>query len=102
SRAHDNGMFVLFSNGVGRDDDEVRTGNAMILDPYGRVLAETCAAHDALVLADLDLSLIPMSTGRRWIAGRRPEPYDILTRRLGIERDARTARFTGEPVTLPE
>jgi predicted amidohydrolase len=102
SRAHDNGMFVLFSNGVGRDDDEVRTGNAMILDPYGRVLAETCAAHDALVLADLDLSLIPMSTGRRWIAGRRPELYDILTRRLGIERDARTARFTGEPVTLPE
>ena len=32
-------MFLVFSNGVGRDDDEVRTGNAMILDPYGRILA---------------------------------------------------------------
>ncbi len=33
SRAHDNGLFLVFSNGVGIDDDEVRTGNAMILDP---------------------------------------------------------------------
>ena len=41
SRAHDNGLFLLFSNGVGRDDDEIRTGNAMILDPYGRIVAET-------------------------------------------------------------
>ena len=36
SRAHDNGLFLIFSNGVGMDDNEVRTGNAMILDPYGR------------------------------------------------------------------
>ena len=42
SRAHDNGLFLIFSNGVGVDDDEIRTGNAMILDPYGRILAETC------------------------------------------------------------
>ena len=41
SRAHDNGLFLIFSNGVGADDDEVRTGNAMILDPYGRILAES-------------------------------------------------------------
>ncbi len=27
SRAHDNGVFYLFSNGVGLDDDEIRTGN---------------------------------------------------------------------------
>ena len=25
SRAHDNGMFLVFANGVGQDDDEVRT-----------------------------------------------------------------------------
>ncbi|MCU1234235.1 MAG: Carbon-nitrogen hydrolase, partial [Candidatus Solibacter sp.] len=31
SRAHDNGMFVVFANGVGVDDDEIRTGNSMIL-----------------------------------------------------------------------
>jgi predicted amidohydrolase len=37
ARAHDNGLFLIFSNGVGLDDDEVRTGNAMILDPYGEI-----------------------------------------------------------------
>jgi predicted amidohydrolase len=39
SRAHDNGMFLIFSNGIGPDDDEIRTGNAMILDPYGEIIA---------------------------------------------------------------
>ena len=100
ARAHDNGMFVVFSNGVGRDDDEVRTGNAMVLDPYGRILAETWAAGDAMVVAQVDLDLIALSTGRRWLAGRRPELYGILTRRFGTERDPRTARFATEPVTL--
>ncbi|GAA3968524.1 nitrilase family protein [Actinomadura viridis] len=100
ARAHDNGLFVLFSNGVGQDDDEVRTGNAMILDPYGRILAETSVPADALVTADLDLGLLPLSTGRRWIQGRRPELYGILTRRFGDERDPRTARFSADPVHL--
>lgn len=96
SRAHDNGIFILFSNGIGADDDEVRTGNAMILDPYGRIVKETDAAADVMVTADLDLSLIPMSSGRRWIYGRRPDLYHILTERQGYERDAITARFSEE------
>ena len=96
SRAHDNGIFILFSNGVGADADEVRTGNAMILDPYGRIVSETWAASDAMVSAELDLTLIPMSSGRRWIYGRRPELYSILTQRQGYERDAITARFSEE------
>jgi predicted amidohydrolase len=93
SRAHDNGLFLVFSNGVGVDDDEVRTGNAMILDPYGRVLQETWRAGDAMVTALLDGSLIPQSTGRRWIRTRRPELYGPLTVRTGIERDTRSVRF---------
>jgi predicted amidohydrolase len=100
ARAHDNGMFVIFSNGVGRDDDEVRTGNAMVLDPYGRILAETWAAADEMVLADLDLGLVPLSTGRRWLAGRRPELYGILTQQRGTERDPHAARFATEPVDI--
>lgn len=93
SRAHDNGLFVLFSNGVGQDDDELRTGNAMILDPYGRILAETPVPAEAVVLADVDLSLVPMATGRRWIRGRRPELYGILTERTGQELNPRQVRF---------
>ena len=96
ARAHDNGLFLLFSNGVGADDDEVRTGNAMILDPYGRIINETWAAEDFMVSAELDLSLLAMSTGRRWIHGRRPDLYQILTQPQGYERDAITARFSDE------
>jgi predicted amidohydrolase len=93
SRAHDNGMFVVFSNGVGVDDDEVRTGNAMVLDPYGRVLAETWRADDEMVVAELDASLLENATGRRWISTRRPELYAPLTVRTGNERDTRSVRF---------
>lgn len=98
SRAHDNGMFILFSNGVGEDDGEVRTGNAMIIDPYGRILTETWAARDDMVVASLDLGLLPLSTGRRWIRGRRPELYASLTQRVGHEMDPREARFSQAPV----
>lgn len=96
ARAHDNGMFVLFSNGVGIDDDEVRTGNAMILDPYGRIISETSVADDAIVYADLDLSLLKLCTGRRWMRGRRPELYQDLMRKTGKELDPRSARFSKE------
>src|SRR3954470_8939611 len=93
SRAHDNGMFLIFSNGIGPDDDEIRTGNAMVLDPYGEIIAETRSMEDAIVVADLDASLLEMSSGRRWLRARRPELYDSLTRRTGIEQDTRRVRF---------
>ena len=93
SRAHDNGMFLIFSNGIGPDDDEIRTGNAMILDPYGRIIAESRAARDDMVVGDLDASLIESSSGRRWLKARRPELYESLTQRTGKEQTTRTVRF---------
>ena len=93
TRAHDNGVFVVFSNGVGPDDDEVRTGNAMIIDPYGRILSETWRAAEDMVVAHLDLSLIEQSTGRRWIRTRRPELYGELAASTGQEVDTREVRF---------
>jgi predicted amidohydrolase len=93
SRAHDNGLFLVFSNGVGVDDDEVRTGNAMILDPYGRVLAETGKAGDETVVADLDASLLGKATGRLWMQARRPSLYGELSVPTGRERDAHQLKF---------
>jgi len=93
ARAHDNGMFLVFSNGVGIDDDEVRTGNAMLIDCYGRIIAETWKAADDMVVGDLDMSLLERSTGRRWIKGRKPHLYDSLSKVSGEEVDPRTARF---------
>lgn len=93
SRAHDNGMFLVFSNGVGPDNDEVRTGNAMVLDPYGEILVETSKADDDMVVADLDASVLPTSSGRRWLSARRPELYRPLCVPTGAERDTRSVRF---------
>lgn len=93
SRAHDNGVFVVFANGVGVDDDEIRTGNAMIIDPYGRILSETSEAGDAMVVCDLDGALLEHATGREWIKARRPEMYGLLTERTGRERDTHELKF---------
>ncbi|MBI4027421.1 MAG: acyltransferase [Verrucomicrobia bacterium] len=93
SRAHDNGVFLIFANGVGVDDDEIRTGNAMILDPYGRILTETWKADDAMVVADLDRSLLEHATGKEWIRARRPELYGPLTVPTGLERDVHDLKF---------
>jgi predicted amidohydrolase len=93
ARAHDNGMFLVFSNGVGVDDDEIRTGNAMVLDPYGRIIVETGKAGDEMVVADLDGGLLERCTGRRWMMARRPDLYGPLTVPTGMERDTRTIRF---------
>ena len=98
TRAHDNGVFLVFSNGVGVDDDEIRTGNAMIIDPYGRILVETCKAGDDMVVADLDATLLDVSTGKRWMKTRRPELYAPLSVPTGVERDTREVRFDGEGV----
>jgi predicted amidohydrolase len=93
SRAHDNGMFLIFSNGIGVDDDEIRTGNAMILDPYGRILAESRRAGDDMVTADLCGSLVKDSTGQAWIQARRPELYKPLTVPTGREKSTRAMKF---------
>ena len=93
ARAHDNGLFIVFSNGIGLDDNEVRTGNAMILDPYGKILEESHSIEDDLVIADLDPERLAMCTGQRWIRGRRPELYEPLIQPANTV-DARTARFS--------
>jgi len=93
SRAHDNGVFLVFANGVGVDDDEIRTGNAMMLDPYGRILTETWAAADAMVVADLDARLLEQASGRSWIAARQPELYRLLAQPTGRQHSTRELKF---------
>jgi hypothetical protein len=65
----------------------------MILDPYGRRLAETWKADGDIVVADLGASLLEVSTGNRWVKTRRPELYAPLTVPTGLEQDTRTVRF---------
>jgi predicted amidohydrolase len=41
ARAWENGVYAEFSNAVGVDDDTIKPGLAMILDPFGEVVAES-------------------------------------------------------------
>ncbi|MDF3035107.1 MAG: acyltransferase [Paucimonas sp.] len=100
ARAHDNGMFLVFSNGVGEDHGEIRTGNAMLIDCYGRIINETWKARDEMVCGDLDLSLLDRCTGRRWIRGRRPLHYGKLCESSGKELGPIAARFSDEPTSV--
>ena len=97
SRAHDNGLFIVFSNGIGLDDDEVRTGNSMIIDCYGRILEEVSEPDDEMIVAMVDLDMLINCTGRRWIRGRRPELYSPLTDATGKEFKPYNARFSRDP-----
>jgi predicted amidohydrolase len=103
ARTHDNGLSLIYSNGIGVDDNKIRTGplslrtcfrseSTMILDPYGRIPAETWKAGEDMVVADLDASLLKVSTGNRWIKTRR------LTVPIGVEQDTRTVRFNKKGV----
>ena len=84
---------LLPTGGSRQRFDEIRTGNAMVLDPYGEIIAETRATGDAMVVADLDAALLETSSGRRWLRARRPELYSSLTRPTGREQTTRSVRF---------
>jgi predicted amidohydrolase len=78
ARAWENGIYAVFSNPIGRDDDTIKPGLAMILDPFGEVLAESQALDDDVVVALLTAEKIEQSSGRRYLRARRPELYGKL------------------------
>jgi len=78
ARAYDNGLYVVFTNPIGRDGDQVRNGNAMILDPFGEVLAECHELGDDIAIAECVEGRRELSGGYRYINARRPELYQPL------------------------
>ena len=90
ARAWENGVYAVFTNPIGIDDDQVRNGNAMILDPFGETLAECTTLGDDVVVGLCTVDKLAVSSGRRYIRARRPELYGKL-----VERPAEP------PVTTP-
>jgi predicted amidohydrolase len=79
SRAYDNGIYVVFSNPIGMDDDQLKNGCSMILDPFGDVLAECRTLGDDITEATLTPDKLTKAGGYRYINARRPELYkDII------------------------
>ncbi|MDD4267139.1 MAG: nitrilase [Pirellulaceae bacterium] len=79
ARAYENGVYYIFSNAVGVDHDTIKTGGAMILDPFGEILAESRALGDDVVVGLCTPEKIELSSGRRYLRARRPDLYGRLT-----------------------
>jgi predicted amidohydrolase len=78
ARAWENGVYAVFSNAIGIDDDTIKPGLAMILDPHGEVLAESQALGDDVVVGLLTPELLTHASGQRYLRARRPELYGKL------------------------
>jgi 5-aminopentanamidase len=79
ARAYDNGIYVIFSNPIGMDDDQLKNGCSMIIDPFGDILEECRTFDDSFVTATVTPEKLMQSGGYRYLKARRPELYrDIL------------------------
>jgi predicted amidohydrolase len=79
ARAYDNALYVIFSNPIGMDDDQLKNGASMILDPYGDILAECRTFSDDYVMATITPEKLKLAGGYRYLKARRPELYgDII------------------------
>ena len=78
SRAYDNGIYSIFSNPIGMDDDQLKNGCSMILDPFGDIIAECRSFEDSFVTATITADKLNQSGGYRYMKARRPELYQHL------------------------
>jgi predicted amidohydrolase len=91
SRAYDNNLYYVFTNGVGIDGPEVRVGCSMIIDPEGIVLAETTAAADEVIVASLSKAGRKRTVSSGHIKARRPSLYAKIVEPIE-ELDTRSVR----------
>ena len=79
ARAYDNGIYVVFSNPIGMDDDQLKNGCSMIIDPFGDIVAECRSFDNSFVTATFTAEKLIQAGGHRYIKARRPELYrDII------------------------
>jgi 5-aminopentanamidase len=79
ARAYDNGIYVIFSNPIGMDDDQLKNGCSMVIDPFGDILAECRSFDDSFVTATITPEKLNNAGGNRYIKARRPDLYrDII------------------------
>jgi predicted amidohydrolase len=79
ARAYDNGIYAIFSNPIGMDDDQLKNGCSMIVDPFGDVIAECRSFSDSFVTATITPEKLTQAGGYRYVKARRPELYkDII------------------------
>ncbi|KAF4444151.1 Omega-amidase NIT2 [Fusarium austroafricanum] len=85
ARAYDNAVYVVFSNPIGMDDDQLKNGCSMILDPFGDILSECSLLGEDMAVATCSKKKISKAGGFRYRQARRPELYREI---LGSEHNS--------------
>ena len=67
ARAYDNGVYAIFSNPIGMDDDQLKNGCSMIIDPFGDILAECRSLDDSFVTATITPEKLTQAGGYRYV-----------------------------------
>jgi predicted amidohydrolase len=78
ARAYDNAVYVVFSNPIGMDDDQLKNGCSMILDPFGDIIAECRELNDEVVTALFTPEKLTLAGGYRYMKARRPDLYNKI------------------------
>ena len=75
ARAYDNAVYAVFANPIGMDDDQLKNGCSMIVDPYGDIVAECRNLGNDLCTALLTPDKLTNAGGYRYRKARRPDLY---------------------------
>ncbi|KAL2126483.1 hypothetical protein VTI74DRAFT_829 [Chaetomium olivicolor] len=79
ARAYDSGVYVVFSNPIGMDDDQLKNGCSMILDPFGDIISECCNLGEDVAVALCTRDKLQLAGGWRYRKARKPELFrDII------------------------
>jgi predicted amidohydrolase len=79
ARAYDNAIYAIFSNPIGMDDDQLKNGCSMIIDPFGDIIAECRSFDNEFVTALITPEKLTDAGGYRYLKARRPELYsDVI------------------------
>lgn len=80
ARAYDNACYVVFSNPIGMDADQLKNGCSMILDPFGDIIAECRKLDNDYTIATITPSKLKDAGGYRYKNARRSDLYgDIIS-----------------------
>lgn len=90
ARAYDNGVYYAFSNPIGYDGSHLKGGNAMILDPYGELLAETNSFEADIATASITRDKLQKAGGYRYRNARRPKLYGEI---IGASHESDTTPY---------
>ncbi|KAH8201363.1 hypothetical protein TruAng_004446 [Truncatella angustata] len=84
--SYQNALWSINVAKCGVENDQGLIGCSLIIDPFGRIVAESTTMGDELIVATIDLQMCQAQRNRvfNFEKHRRPEHYDIILNQVGL------------------